>query len=169
VPRTTIPTATGGGRSDGPPPSGPGSSGCPCGSPTRAARSGSGAGSRSGWRTCCCSTPATTGGTASSRRPTGTRRAWPTPAGRWSPTSSAAGWSTRWPRRRRRGGCSATRSCSPPLAIEVPAPLAGASGDLGLTIAGKVVNPDSWDGYPGGARSGPGGGGVGRPHRRAHR
>ena len=35
-----------------------------------------------------------------------------------------------------------------PLGIEVPEPLAGASGDLGLTIAGRVINPDAWDGYP---------------------
>jgi alkaline phosphatase D len=35
-----------------------------------------------------------------------------------------------------------------PLGIEVPEPLAGASGDLGLTIGGSVINPDAWDGYP---------------------
>ena len=35
-----------------------------------------------------------------------------------------------------------------PLGFEVPEALAGSSGALGLTIGGKVVNPDAWDGYP---------------------
>ena len=35
-----------------------------------------------------------------------------------------------------------------PLGFEVPDPLAGSSSSLGLTIEGKVVNPDAWDGYP---------------------
>lgn len=35
-----------------------------------------------------------------------------------------------------------------PLGFEVPDALAGSASELGLTIGGKVVNPDAWDGYP---------------------
>lgn len=35
-----------------------------------------------------------------------------------------------------------------PLAFEVPEALEAATSALGLTIEGKVVNPDAWDGYP---------------------
>ena len=35
-----------------------------------------------------------------------------------------------------------------PLGFEVPEALAGSSRALGLTVGGKVVNPDAWDGYP---------------------
>jgi len=35
-----------------------------------------------------------------------------------------------------------------PLGFEVPSALAGSASSLGLTIEGKVVNPDAWDGYP---------------------
>lgn len=35
-----------------------------------------------------------------------------------------------------------------PLAFEVPELLASPTSALGLTIDGKVVNPDAWDGYP---------------------
>lgn len=35
-----------------------------------------------------------------------------------------------------------------PLAFEIPAALARPTSTLGLTIEGKVVNPDAWDGYP---------------------
>ena len=35
-----------------------------------------------------------------------------------------------------------------PLGFELPAALADPSTELGLTIGGKVINPDAWDGYP---------------------
>ncbi len=35
-----------------------------------------------------------------------------------------------------------------PLAFEVPELFAETSSELGLTIEGRVVNPDAWDGYP---------------------
>lgn len=35
-----------------------------------------------------------------------------------------------------------------PLAFDIPAALARSTSALGLTIEGKVVNPDAWDGYP---------------------
>lgn len=35
-----------------------------------------------------------------------------------------------------------------PLAFELPAALASPADGLGLTVDGKVVNPDAWDGYP---------------------
>ena len=35
-----------------------------------------------------------------------------------------------------------------PLAFEVPSALASPTSSLGVTIDGKVVNPDAWDGYP---------------------
>ena len=35
-----------------------------------------------------------------------------------------------------------------PLGFEVPDALARSTSGLGLTIGGKIVNPDAWDGYP---------------------